>query len=303
MKLSPASQEQLRQVQEVLADLRAYWPLTLRQIYYRLVAAGIIANHIREYSRLSRLLTQARLQGLVPWEAMEDRARSSLWSAGWKDSEHFVSEQAEGFLQGYRRDILQSQDRALEVWVEKDALSRICHGVAFGYCVPVIVARGFSSVSYLNECRKRVLANYESGKETRILYFGDLDPSGCAMLPAMLTTLQVKMGLGELVLGERCALTLEQVEEHRLPNNPDALKVDDTRARGYVEEFGEIAVELDALPPPVLEQIVRESIERNLDVNLLRDELEAQAEDAKRVSQMKKKVARFVAGQLSREGE
>lgn len=287
----------LEQVQEVLEELRGYWPLTLRQVYYRLVAGGVIENNRSEYQKLSRILTTARLDGEVPWDALEDRARTTLAAGGWGDSQAFVEDELGRFLDGYRRDLLQSQSLALELWVEKDALSRVCHRVAFGYCVPVIVARGFSSVSYLNECRKRVLRSLEQDKErTTILYFGDLDPSGWEMLPSMLTTLQDEMRLGERVQGIRCALTPEQVESHNLPRNPDALKASDSRARKYMEQFGNLAVELDALPPATLEAIVRESIEQNLDLSQFQEEQEAEVPERERLESLRESVRQYVEG-------
>jgi len=98
--------------------------------------------------------------------------------------------------------------------------------------------------------------NAQNGKRTMILYFGDLDPSGWEMLPPLLTTLQDEMGLGDLVAGRRCALTPAQVEANKLPRNPDALKETDTRAKKYMARFGDLAVELDALPPATLEALV-----------------------------------------------
>jgi len=148
----------------------------------------------------------------------------------------------------------------------KDAFSRICERVADPFCVPVIVARGFSSLSYVNECRDRIVENLKAGKKTVILYFGDLDPSGWEMLPAMMETLQREMRLGDSVKDVRCALTPDQVEEYQLPRNPDALKPTDTRAKKYMKRFGDLAVELDALPPAALEALVRKSIEAQLDL-------------------------------------
>ena len=284
-------------VNDVLDELRDYWPLTLRQVYYQLVAAGFIPNESRQYTKLSRMLAKARLDGRVPWDAIEDRARATLASGGWDDQDSFVREELDRFLAGYRRDLLRSQPVALELWVEKDALSRICHRVAFEYCVAVIVARGFSSVSYVHECRKRVLANGE--RPTRILYFGDLDPSGWAMLPSMLETLQVEMQLGEHVEGIRCALTAEQVDEYDLPHSPDALKPKDTRAEKYVEQFGLMAVELDALPPATLEQLVREAIEDNLDVFRLEKEWEREKQERAALSTLRAQVQAFVEQRFS----
>lgn len=280
-------QELLAQVGSVLEELRGFWPLTLRQLYYQLVARLVIKNSLNQYKRLSALLAKARLDGLVPWEALEDRSRLTLHSGGWADQREFTKAELEDLLVGYRRDLLQGQSQALELWIEKDALSRIAHGAAFPYCVPVIVARGFSSVSYVNECRKRLERNAKMGKRTVILYFGDLDPSGWEMLPAMLETLQVEMELGDLVKGVRCALTPAQVERYRLPPSIEAMKATDSRTPNFKAMLrgdgypDDLAVELDALPPATLAGLVRESIEAHLDLSLF--EREREREEAERL--------------------
>ena len=293
-----ASKEYLEQVQCVIEELRDYWPLTLRQVYYRLVVAEVIDNKRAEYQKLSRILVKARLDELVPWEALEDRSRILMSASGWKNSAHFVETERGQFLRGYRRDLLQRQGIALEVWIEKDALAAIVHRVAFEYCVPVVVARGFSSVSFVHECRRRVLSHRDLGRRTVLLYFGDLDPSGWAMLPTMLETLQEEMGLGNLVEGKHCALTPEQVEEHELPHNPDALKKTDTRAQRYIEQFGDLAVELDALPPSVLEEVVRQNIESELDLDLFRAEQEAEATDVLDIEDRRERVHDWMESEL-----
>ncbi len=287
---SKASLAYLEQVQQVLTDLSDYWPLTLRQAYYQLVAAVIIENNRNQYAKLSRILTKARLDGRVGWDAIQDRSRSELPSGGWDDREHFASDELAGFLTGYRRDLLQTQDVALELWVEKDALSRICHRVAQPYCVPVTVARGFSSVSYVHNCRERIERNTREGKQTVVLYFGDLDPSGWEMLPSMMTTLRDEMGLGDDVVDKRCALTLEQVQKYNLPHDPTAIKATDPRFKKYVAQFGHLAVELDALPPATLESIIRVSIEAQLNMNAFKAEREQEAEEREHLNETKQRV-------------
>ena len=74
MKFRGTTLELMKSAQRVIDGLKGYWPLTLRQIYYQLVAALIIENSLKEYKRLSRVLSNARIEGLVPWASMEDRS-------------------------------------------------------------------------------------------------------------------------------------------------------------------------------------------------------------------------------------
>ena len=87
-------------------------------------------------------------------------------------------------------------------------------------------------LSKSNEFCDRARSELSSGRTTCILYFGDLDPSGVAMLPSVLHTMQVEMGLGAAVQGYFCALQPWHVEEYDLPRDPDAIKSGDSRAPG-----------------------------------------------------------------------
>lgn len=298
-KLNEESRAFVVQVGTVLDELKSYWPLTLRQVYYQLVSKLMIPNNDKAYRKLSVKLVKGRLEGTIPWEALEDRSRATHHSAGWDDQSHFIERSTASLLKGYRRDLLQGQPHSLELWVEKDALSRVCHDVAYKYCVPTIVAKGFSSMSYVNECRKRINRNYEYDRRpTRILYFGDLDPSGWEMLPAMLETLQEEMGLGRLVDGVRCALMPDQVTAHQLPKDPSALKKTDSRAKKYMERFGNLSVELDALSPPLLQQIVEESITANLDTDEFAYQKDIQEEERDHLADLRADVLEFIEKQI-----
>jgi len=102
------------------------------------------------------------------------------------------------------------------------------------------------------------------------------------------------MNLAGKVDIERCALTLGQVREYQLPHKPDALKVRDPRAREYVRRFGPLAVELDALSPPTLERLVRESIERNIDMEAYQAEVEAGKAEEPFIHNLRSRVAAVV---------
>ena len=164
------------------------------------------------------------------------------------------------------------------------------------YYVDLTPFRGDASIDLKWRLSQRLREVRLNGKRAVVLYFGDLDPSGWEMLPTMLETLQSEMGLGDTVDGQRCALTPEQVEKYNLPHNPDALKLTDSRARKYMDRFGDLAVELDALPPPELEKIVRESIEANLDLSRCEVERRREVGDRHRLEDLRGHVHELIEG-------
>lgn len=258
--------DKLNKVQGVLSDLCKYKPLTLRQVYYQLVGCEYIENKNSEYVMLSKLLKNARNQGLISWDDIEDRVRVIERGEGWTDKIDFVGYELSRFLEGYRRHLVQDQDKFIEVWIEKDALRTIFSRLTSQYCISTVVCRGFSSASFLNDFRNRVLLAREHGQQPVMLYFGDFDPSGNEMLPAMRETLEEEMGLGGIEF-RRIALTIDDIEKYNLPHNPKALKKKDTRAKKHVDQFGYLAVELDALHPRVLEEKIVDAIENELNMN------------------------------------
>lgn len=282
--------DKLNKVQGVLKEFDQYKPLTLRQIYYQLVGKDYIENKVTEYTMLSNLLKWARIDEYIPWGDIEDRTRSYHDLTGWVDKNHFIDQELDNLLTGYRRDLLQTQDKYIEIWIEKDALSSIFTRVSSPYTVPVVVCRGFSSISFLNDFRER-LSFYEE-KQSIMLYFGDFDPSGVEMLTAMETTLEDEMGI-EGIEFKRVALLKEDIFTHKLPHNPNALKRTDTRAKKHLSKYGELAVELDALRPDILEGKIKEAIERELNVRAFNAEVQQHNIELDKLIKLREKVKAF----------
>jgi len=83
---------------------------------------------------------------------------------------------------------------------------------------------------------------------------------------------------------ERIAITEEQIDQYNIPKlllrkNPKTGKYKDPRAKKYVEKYGAWFVELDALKPSVLKQIVTEKVEELLDLEAFGDDLNAEEEE------------------------
>lgn len=248
--------------------------LTLRQLYYQLVTRNAIRNEEREYKTLSRVVSDARLAGLMDWEAIEDRVRQPRRQTEFAD----LAELTDAALASYRLPRWRGQKDHVELWVEKDALAGVLQPLAREYHVTLMVNRGYSSQSAMYESASRFREAAETGKTLRLLYLGDHDPSGEDMvrdIEARLTMFGVAVSVVKL------ALTMDQVRRYNPPPNP--AKVTDPRAKGYIAEHGESSWEVDALPPNVLARLIRAAFRKILNRGRWNEVLEREERDKTRL--------------------
>ncbi len=243
-------------------------PLTLRQVYYRLVAAQIIQNTENEYKGLSKHLTNARLAGLVDDSRIIDRVRATIRVPCWPDLSEFL----QAVRRSYRREKWTSQPYNLEVWCEKDAVAGVLEPIANEYEIILYPCRGYNSYSALKDAAERI--GYID-RPTVVLYMGDFDPSGQDMPRDIRDRLTEDFGV-QLDLYV-IALTRDQIEAYDLP--PAPAKRSDSRAAAFMARHGDMAVELDALPPNVLQDLVRDNVEQFFDKSAFEQEAEIEREE------------------------
>lgn len=285
--------DRLNEVQQILNELKDYLPVTVRQIHYQLVGKNLVENTTSNYNLLSKLLKYARIDGYTPWEVIEDRVRQTYLNRGWQDQEDFLGTERSNFLEGYRRDLQQGQKNYIEVWLEKDALAGIFQRMLNPYCISLCPTRGFSSVSFLNDLRYRILSSQESDQQAIMLYFGDHDPSGKIMLPSMRTTLEDEMKVTGMKF-ETVALTKKQIEQYSLPVRMSSAKKTDSRYKKFSQRYGEEAVELDALSPKQLEEIIKEAVIKYIDVSKLNYHRREEKKEGSILRDFKQKVETFI---------
>lgn len=243
--------------QAIVDTLRADHPQTVRGLFYQLVSQGAIEKTEAEYKgTIGRLCVRLRRQGRLPYSWLSDNTRWIRKPTTDTGMQAALQRTAEC----YRRDLWAEQDVYLEVWCEKDALAGVLVDVTGTYDVPLMVSRGFASVTYLYETGQHIA---EIGKPAHIYYFGDHDPSGLD-IPK-----QVERGLREHapeadIHFERVAVTEQQIVDWNLPTRPT--KTTDFRSRG----FHGASVDLDAVPAWRLRALVRECIEQHIDQAKLR---------------------------------
>ncbi len=230
--------------------------MTVRQVFYQLTTLGTIDKTENEYKNtVVRLLTQMRLDGTLPFLSIADNTRWMRKPRTFSSMRQALRTTAES----YRRATWDNQSSYVEIWLEKDALAGVIYQETAEWDVPLMVTRGYPSVSYLHSAAEAIL---ECAKPAFLYYLGDHDPSGLDI------SRNVERRLREFATGAeihfvRIAVRPDQIINWKLPSRPT--KSTDSRAR----EFQGNSVEVDAIPPARLRNLVRQSIERHVDLRAL----------------------------------
>src|SRR5262249_23060329 len=160
-------------IRDTLKDiLEQSHPQTVRQIFYAATVRGAVAKVEGEYQKtIVRLLVEMREKGETPFEYIADNTRWMRKPSSFTGIEACLNACA----QSYRRSLWTSMPVYVEVWCEKDALAGVLVEETTPYDVPLMVARGYSSISFLHSAAKAIEG---LEKPAYIYHFGDYDPSG-----------------------------------------------------------------------------------------------------------------------------
>jgi hypothetical protein len=231
-------------------------PSTVRHIFYLAVSEGVIEKKESEYKQtVVRLIGEMREAGELPWEWIVDESRlyqKARSFDGWQDA-------LENTALTYRRSLWQDQGVNVEVWCEKRALAGLLYDVTNPWDVRLMLAGGFNSKTWIHMAAEE----FEMMEKTAIVYLlTDHDPAGFQMEHDLRTRMHRYAPHADITV-ERIALSLQQIEEWDLPTRP--AKKNDPFAKGFEGP----CVELDAVPPHLLQDLVREAIEQHIDPHAL----------------------------------
>lgn len=158
--------------QALLAILTADHPQTVRQVFYQMVSRGFVDKTEQEYDgTVCRLLGEMREDGRVPWDWVIDNTRWVRRPVTYDELSHAIYSLA----RGYRRDLWKNADHYVEIWVEKDALAGVLEAETEPLDVPLLAAKGYSSLSFLHAAALNIA---DLDKPAYIYHLGDSDPSG-----------------------------------------------------------------------------------------------------------------------------
>jgi hypothetical protein len=238
----------------IVKELARSHPQTVRQVFYQMTVKGVVpkVDSARGYGTVQRKLVALRMAKQIPFSWIADNTRWMRKPTTYSSLEEAIRDTAKF----YRRNLWADADVYVEIWCEKDALAGVILEETDPYDVPLMVARGFSSITYLYNAARAIA---EQGKPAHIYHFGDHDPSGRVSARDIERKLCQFAPEAEIHF-EPVAVLPEQVHDWQLPTRPTKRKRN-THAKGFRGN----SVELDAIPADRLRQLVRDCIERHVD--------------------------------------
>ena len=241
---------------DLIALVREIKPCSVRQVFYQATIRGMVEKTELGYHKIQDDLTKLRRSGAIPYGWLTDSTRMQRRPLTFNDLQDAVFQTA----QFYRRSLWTTAKCQVEIWLEKDALSGVIYPVTSQWDVPLMVARGYASLTFLHSAAEDIAA---SRVPTFVYHLGDHDPSGVNAAEKIEETLR-EMAPDAEIHFQRLAVLPSQIEEWSLPTRPT--KKADSRAKGFGSD---VSVELDAIPPDRLREIVDTAIRQHVDQHAL----------------------------------
>lgn len=266
-------------VDMVLKEYREHWPLTIRQVFYRLVGAYGYDKDEAFYGKLIDHIGKARRARVIPFDAIRDDGVVTHVMDHFADQDDFLRHVRE-LGQSYRRNLLSNQNVHVEVWCEAAGMLSQLFKVSRQFSVQAYSSGGFDSLTAKKDLADRIC---DIGKPTVVLHLGDFDPSGKSMFDVIAEDVSAFVEADRpwntvTVEFRRIALTAGQVYAFKLPTVPPK-KTDSRTARWDGE-----TCQLEALSPDNIAAILRKHIEALFEPTQLEDDLAAQAVERQQIA-------------------
>jgi hypothetical protein len=256
-----------RRVLEIITEEH---PATVRQVDYQAIVKKVVGKDEKGYDAVQRMLTTLRRDETIPFEWIVDQGRFVRRPF----TVNGIVEALNETRTQHRKSPWQYVPDYVQIWIEKDALVGVVEPVTTEYDVPLLSARGYSSISFLHKAAQELKELL--GCPIYIYQFGDLDPSGVQASEVIERELRDFAPDADIGF-ERVGITLQQIKDFDLWSALRDTKRDDPRFKWFCEKYrdepilngGLLSVELDAIRPSLLRKLVRDVIERHLPRDVL----------------------------------
>lgn len=252
------------QVKGILEEYREYLPMTIRQIFYRLVGAHNYEKDEKAYKRLCEIINKSRRARLIPFWQIRDDGFSELQDSYFDSPQSFIKA-VKYTAQNYKLDPQSTQPVRLFVWCEAAGMATQLEQVSRPFGVPVLSSGGFDSLT----AKYNLACKFKQYKAVKVFHIGDHDPSGVHIFGSL--DEDVREFLKDCdteIQFERLAVTPEHIKQYNLPTAPPK----STDKRNFVGQ----SVQAEALPPDILCGILGAALNADIDTEAQTKLLEKQ---------------------------
>jgi hypothetical protein len=248
-------------------------PKTGRRFYYLALSHGYVRPDMSAtdegkksrdsaYKKVTDILGALRMNGDLGWDAVLDLTRElDQWLA--YDSPRDARERMRRI---YDEDRWLGQPSYAILIVEKDTMEPVCKPIAGRWRMPFASSRGYSSLKLQHDVADMLRHRHaKTGQMAVVLFISDLDPSGLDLQRAWEEALDnFGVPVADFV---RIGLTPEQVDalDNPILRRGIEVKDSDSRAHGYIEEYGDRCWETDILPAATIDAAIDAEIGSFLD--------------------------------------
>lgn len=298
-------------IKDVVNGLKAFWPITVRAIHYNLLKVKprpirntkrkdrdyTYRNDVHSYQDLVRQTPRMRYFGIIPEESIFDPTRTTTEWKPFPDVSSFLQQQKNRMFDGYHRNLLQSQDRHVEVVAEKLTVESYLKSVVEEYKLNLTISRGNSSMAARSDLARRFR---RSGKRhLTLLCLFDFDPDGEQLATIWKEYLWHDYGIScdafKIALNENQADELSLIEATHSEDGLTA-KEDSPNYARFVEKYGTTVYELEAMSPEQMQSAARNAIRTVLDMDLFQMEKEIEEQEIDSLEELKCDVCHYVSG-------
>lgn len=243
--------------------------MTLRRIYYVLLGKGLQKPGKERYILLSKTLLKAREKGYISWNVIIDKTRRIDQRQTFEDFDEIFDLACETYV---KDSMKLYQDKHVEVWIEKDAISNNVARVTWALDIPLIIGKGWVSGSFNKKSADRIIEIQQNNLSVVILYISDFDPEG-EHIPKKVREKLTLYGCDPDKLDIRkIALRKKQINQFNLQANIGFKVSIEHKKKAYVKDFikqyGEVQYEIDAMTNEQLEKILVNELKKLIDFDI-----------------------------------
>jgi hypothetical protein len=265
----------LADIHSVLEEYQAYLPLTIRQVFYRLVGRGYTKSE-DFYNQVKEVCNRGRRSRRISFHAIRDDGISHQGGDDYGyDSPEDYYETIETISNYYSRSWHADQPAFVQVLCEAAGMVPMLESAIEDLRVGVASSSGFDSLTAKHDLFREAMLRYQAVRQrTILLHVGDHDPSGYWMHRSMAEDFDAFCcdreveGIMEL---RRTLLTPSQIQDWGIA--PDTKQPSADAKHSHSKQFAELgllpAAQVEAVPPDVLTQKVRQGVKEALDLEIL----------------------------------